>query len=81
MRFAAETRIQHLIFRGRQVTALKNDVRDGWNGTKKVMNCLRHERLLSGDNVLETTLCPSTCRILTSVVEAPYTTHTGAILR
>ena len=35
MRFAAETRIQHLIFRGRQVTALKNDVRDGWNGTKK----------------------------------------------
>jgi hypothetical protein len=47
MRFAAETRIQHLISRGRQVTVVKNDARDGWNGTKKVMNCLRHERLLS----------------------------------
>ena len=81
MRFAAETRIQHLISRGRQVTVVKNDAGDGWNGTKKVMNCLRHERLLSGDNVLETTLCPSTCRVLTRVVEPPYTTHISAILR
>jgi hypothetical protein len=81
MRLAAETRIQHLISRGRQVTVFNNDVRDGWNGTKKVMNCLKLERLLSEDNVLGTTLCPSTCRILTGVVEAPYTTHASAILR
>jgi hypothetical protein len=81
MRIAAKARIQHLIFRGRQVTAVKNDLRDGWNGTKKVMNGLKLERLLTEDNGLETTLCPSTRRILTSVVEAPYTTHISAILR
>ena len=81
MRIAAKGRIQHLIFRGRQVTAVKNDLRDGWNGTKKVMNDFKPERLLPEDNGLEATLCPSTRRILTGVVEAPYTTHTSAILR
>jgi hypothetical protein len=81
MRNAAKARIQHLIFRGRQVTAVKNDVRDGWNGTKKVMNGFKPERLISEDDGLEATLCPSTLRILTGVVEAPYTTHTNAILR
>jgi hypothetical protein len=81
MRFAAKTRIQHLIARGRQVKVVKNDVRGRWNGAKKVMSCFKLERLLSGDNVLETTLCPSTCRILTRVVETTYTTHISAILR
>jgi hypothetical protein len=81
MRIAAKARIQHLIFRGRQVTAVKNDLHDGWNGTKKMMNDFKPEWLLPADNGLETTLCPSTHRILTGVVEAPYTTHTSAILR
>jgi hypothetical protein len=81
MRIAAKARMQHLIFRGRQVTAVENDVRDGWNGAKKVMNDFKLDRVFSEDNRLEATLCPSTRRILTGVVEAPYTTHTSAVLR
>jgi hypothetical protein len=72
-------KMKHLICSGRKIETLYNDARGEWNGAKKVMRCSKLEWLLSGDNALVAELCSIAYRILTGVVEAPYTTQTREI--
>jgi hypothetical protein len=78
---AAEAGTKHLICSGREMRAVDDDARDGWNEAKKVMNCSEPEWLLSDNNAGDATVCANTHLTLTGLVEAQYAPRTDAISR